>query len=110
MRLRPRSDRAGSPERSSAAGALSPNSACGFVVPNGNRGERSMAADPMTSSPHPARVRDLAKVVDVNDAGCTVQFLDDGRIATARWSDAIRLRGIIVRPSQLVVVAAREPG
>lgn len=47
---------------------------------------------------------DLVKVVDVHDAGCTVQSLHDGSTASARWSEAIRRRGIVVRPGSLVLI------
>lgn len=67
-----------------------------------------MAIDIATPSPSPVRMRDLAKVVDAHNVGCKVQFLDDGSIANARWSDMIQRNYIVVRPSNLVVVAARE--
>ncbi len=51
---------------------------------------------------------DVAKVVDTDHLGCSVQFLSDGRTADARWSQSILRRAIVVRPCHFVVVAARE--
>src|SRR5216684_6636972 len=62
-----------------------------------------------TRSPAPAWFfADLAKVVDADNVGCSVQFLSDGRTGNARWSDSILRRGIVVRPCHFVVVAVRE--
>jgi hypothetical protein len=52
---------------------------------------------------------DIAKVLDAHNTGCSVQFLKDGRIADARWSEAIQRYGIIIRPGHLVLVAATDP-
>src|SRR5438876_82766 len=51
---------------------------------------------------------DLARVVDARVHGCSLQFLKDGRIADARWSQGILRRGIVVRPCHFVVVTTRE--
>jgi hypothetical protein len=51
---------------------------------------------------------DLARLVHARDHGCSVQFLKDGRIADARWSQSILRRGIVVRPCHFVVVVTRE--
>jgi SAM-dependent methyltransferase len=67
-----------------------------------------MTSEPPTCPTRPAPVRDVATVVEARESGCTVRFLDGGGTAEARWADALRQRGVAVRPGHLVVVAACE--
>jgi len=68
----------------------------------------------MTTDAHrnPAPVAcpaDIAKVLDAHNIGCSVQFLKDGRIADARWSEDIQRCGIVIRPGHLVLVGVADP-
>jgi SAM-dependent methyltransferase len=48
---------------------------------------------------------ELARVIDLDDRGCTLAIVDDGRIEHATLSDDIRRHSVTIQAGQLVLVA-----